>query len=98
MPVAYYWTILTGNSADPPVSLGVTGKRDVAIAIAEGYLLRGEGFLAAVTAVRASMEVLTMRQCYEPVGTQSIGRVGRSGAVLWTPSLEDTRVRQDIET
>ena len=76
VPVVYNWTILTGRPSEVPVALGVNGKREAAISIAETYLLRGEGFLAAVSPVRASIEVLTMNQCHEPIGTPLIGGWG----------------------
>jgi F420-dependent oxidoreductase-like protein len=95
VPVVYNWTILTGKPSEVPVALGVSGNREAAIEIAETYLLRGEGFLADVSPVRASIEVLTMNQCHEPVGAQLIGRLGRSGTVYWTTVTRGGPVRED---
>jgi hypothetical protein len=91
--VAYSWTILTGNMADLPVAMGITGERATAIAQAEAYLLRGEGFLADVAAVRTSLEVLTMSQCYEALGPSWVGRRTREGTVHWFQG----RSRPDLE-
>ena len=95
VPVVYNWTILTGRTSEVPVALGVCGRRDAAVAVAEEYLLRGQGFLADVSAVRASIDVRTMHQCYEPVGAQLIGRMTRGGTVAWTPVPRGIPMRED---
>jgi F420-dependent oxidoreductase-like protein len=84
MPIVYCWTILTGATADVPRSMGVCRERVKAVSEAEAYLLRGEGFLANVEAVRPSISVYTMNPCYERTGIAWLGRRTRSGTVYWS--------------
>lgn len=81
--VVYCWTILTGSPADPPHAMGVCRDRDKAMAAAEEYLLRGEGFLATVEVVRPSISTLTLDPCYQRTGTRWIGRRSRNG-IYWS--------------
>jgi F420-dependent oxidoreductase-like protein len=70
------------------VALGVSSDRERAVALAESYLVRGEGLLADVSTVRQSTDVLTLNGCYEQIGPSLVGRRTRNNTVSWAHSPE----------
>jgi F420-dependent oxidoreductase-like protein len=105
MSTTYNWTILSGDTVASLVALGVSSDREKAVAHAESYLVRGEGLLADVSAVRRSTDVLTLNGCYEQIGPSLVGRRTRSNTVSWahspegvTPVVEDRTMKLRIFT
>jgi hypothetical protein len=85
--ILYCWTIVTGAADVVPRAMGVAKARQGAIEAAERYLLAGEGFLALVEAVRPALAVHGLDPCYARTGVAWVGRMPRSGEIIWSRIL-----------
>jgi F420-dependent oxidoreductase-like protein len=81
--VVYFWTFLSGSTAEGPRETGVCLSRAEAMSVGEQLLLAGSGVLVSVEAVRACTAVHTLGTCYERAGIRWIGRRTTNGTVHW---------------
>ena len=79
----YCWTLLSGNTADAPILMGVTDDLAEAMRACEQPLEAGKAFLAYIEAVRPAMVVHSLDSCYAGTGLIWIGRRTIDGGVRW---------------
>jgi hypothetical protein len=79
----YCWTLLSGNTADVPILMGVTDDLAEAMRVCEQHLEAGKAFLGYIEAVRPAMSVHSLDSCYVRTGRTWTGRVTSSRKVRW---------------
>src|SRR5215472_11835374 len=79
----YCWTLLSGNTADAPILMGVTDDLAAAMRACEQPLEAGKAFLAYIEAVRPAMVVHSLDSCYIRTGRTWTGRSTTDHRVHW---------------
>ena len=81
--ILYSWMARSDSDRTPPVAMGITDDRSLAMRAGEEALTSGRAAIVVIEAVRPGMAARTLAPCYVRTGVGWTGRRTPAGEVTW---------------